>query len=272
MKPFAIAQLSDLHLTGRVGFDPSYQKFLSCLKVAKRHAQFLLLTGDLVNDGKKQGYDWLFQTLQQTGLDHACLAGNHDVTWVKEPHLPYPQRKFLPVAMDTRLIRRQCFAIGDWRLICLNSAKAGHEHGEIGQQDLAWLSGQLTTPTPTIVALHHPPTKVGSAWIDALKLANAAQLLSTLHRFDCVRAVVCGHVHQAHTLSDNTMTILTCPAVSHQFLPFSDAFAQDPRPSGFRLLRLGKTLHTQVFRVINPKRSVSSQRFTAPFEDTFGKI
>lgn len=249
MKTLVIAQLSDLHLTGQMGTDPSYQRFLSCLQGAVRHAQFLLLTGDLVNDGKQEGYDWLFSALNNTGLEYACLAGNHDVTVVKHPHLPYPKRQFLPTAMDNRLIKRQCVVLGDWRLVCLNSAKAGCEYGELTTQDLWWLEQQLATAMPTLIALHHPPIKVGSAWIDTLKLCNHEAFLKLIQRFDHVRAVVCGHVHQAHTYSQDHFNILTCPAVSRQFLPFSDEFAIDTRPSGFRLLALGKTLKTQVYRV-----------------------
>lgn len=249
MKPFVMAQLSDLHLSGQVGFDPSYQKFLCCLEAAKHQAQFLLLTGDLVNDGSTAGYDWLFATLDATRLDYACLAGNHDVTMVKNPHLPYHARQFLPIAMDARLVKRKCLTVGAWRLLCLNSAKAGCDYGEIVPEDLAWLSKQLATPTPTLIALHHPPIKVGSAWIDTLKLSNAEDLFTVLQQSKHAQALVCGHVHQACEHWHNDLKILTCPAVSRQFLPHSDEFAIDNRPSGFRLIELDTTLKTQVFRI-----------------------
>ena len=66
---FNIVQLSDLHLTGDIGQAPSYQRFLAVFQTAKHlNPDLWLLTGDLVNDGNSDAYDWLFNQLQATKI------------------------------------------------------------------------------------------------------------------------------------------------------------------------------------------------------------
>lgn len=290
---FRIAQLSDLHLTGdfnQTKQDPSVRQFLACLGLALSYQpDFLLLTGDLINNGDKDGYAWLFDTLTQTGVPFVCLAGNHDVTFELGHELPYEQRQFFPIAKDERLISHACFvffkshgriAIRPYlskvnlstfsqfsplpsrpthQLICLNSAVSGKEFGRLSPNTLAWLDTILSqTSYSTIIALHHPPINIGSAWIDDLRLQNDDELFAILKKYPHIHTILTGHVHQAHTLSHANVQILTAPAVSRQFLPFSDTFALDDDPTtgqaGFRLIDLSDTapyLDSQVIRLLN---------------------
>lgn len=266
---FRIAQLSDLHLTGdftQTKQDPSVRQFLACLGLALSYQpDCLLLTGDLINNGDKDGYAWLFDTLTQTGVPFVCLAGNHDVTFELGYELPYEQRQFFPIAKDERLIDHACFELPNhFQLICLNSAVSGKEFGRLSTDTLTWLETTLSqTSHCTIIALHHPPINIGSAWIDALRLQNGDELFAILQNHPHAHTLLTGHVHQAHTLSHANVQILTAPAVSRQFLPFSDTFALDDDPTtgqaGFRLIDLSDTapfdtasyLDSQVIRLPN---------------------
>lgn len=240
-----IAQLSDLHLTHHIGKDDCYQRFMACLELALTYQpDFLLLTGDLINDGNKDGYDWLFDTLNQTGVDFCCLAGNHDGTLELNHHLPFNEREFLPVEFDHRLSDCQQIWLGNHQLLTLNSAVPAHIKGHLHRHQLKWLDDTLSThPNPAIIALHHHPIRVRSQWIDAHKLDNGDTLLSLLQHHRHAHTIVCGHVHQAHTFShhyssDHHIQLLTCPATSRQFLPFADDFGLDSKASGFRLITL----------------------------------
>lgn len=250
-KPFTIAQLSDLHLTGEVGQADSYRKFLACLELAIRHQpDFLLLTGDLVNHhpspdphSSQTGYEWLFAVLKNTRLPFITLAGNHDVTLEINSHLPYEHRQFLPIAKDDRLADKVRLSLGDYQLLCLNSAVSGQEFGWLSDDTLVWLDEILSThPQPVLIALHHPPVAVGSLWIDELRLKNGDELFAILEKHPHAHTLVCGHVHQACELWYKGVQILTTPAVSRQFLPLSDTFALDTDEitgqAGFRLIRL----------------------------------
>lgn len=244
-KHLTIAQISDLHLIGKVGTHDSYQRFLGVLQlVITQNPDLLVLTGDLVNDGNSTAYDWLFATLQRTKIPFVCLVGNHDVTHEIGIDLPFNERIHLPITPDKRLpmTHRIFLARQNWQLLLVNTATMGRDDGRIAQTDLAWLEQMLATHTvPTIIALHHQPLAIGSRWIDDLMLQNADEFWQIISRHTHAQAVICGHVHQAHQLdapTDHQCTLFTCPAVARQFLPFADNFALDELPAGFRLLQI----------------------------------
>lgn len=254
--PFVIAQISDLHLSPHT---PSYREtFLAVLALAQNYApDLLLLTGDLVNDGDKDGYDWLFDVLQKTGTPFLCLAGNHDVTHELGADLPFEQRTFLPTPADPRLIDTHRLSLDvqgtRWQLLAVNSAVNGQIYGRLDDDKLTFLKNHLTKSLPTLIALHHHPHPVGSAWIDEYRLKNADEFWRTLATFDNAKAILCGHVHQTHSLMVQGVALSTCPATSRQFAPHRDEFAIDDIAAGFRLIQIcnKKTLVTCVKRVQN---------------------
>lgn len=241
-----IAQISDLHLSGQPSCAPSYQKFLHVLALAQRERpNLLLLTGDLVNDGDKRAYDWLFDTLARTNLAFACIAGNHDVTLEHHKHLPFERRTFEPIAADARLLDKHKITItlaqGVWQILLLNSAVGGKIYGQLNADSLTWLQCHLRTQIPTIIAMHHHPTDVASAWIDAHCLQNKAEFWRIINDCPHVKAVLCGHVHQAHQLiapTQHQCTVYTCPSTDRQFMPHQDSFMLDNQLGGLRILRL----------------------------------
>lgn len=251
-KSITIAQLSDLHLSKAVGTDISYEKFTACLDVVLSYRpDFLLLTGDLVNDGDALSYHWLFDQLKQTNLPFAAIAGNHDVTYEHNSHLPFADRHFSPISADKRLVANERYVLGDWQLLCLDSTLPAYTHGHLSDDSLAWLDYTLNRhQMPAIIAMHHQPLPVLSAWIDSYKLDNADDFWQILEHQKHARAIVCGHVHQAHTITHKHSTLYTCPAISRQFKPFAPQFALDNQASGFRLFKLtGTHLHSQIIRL-----------------------
>lgn len=257
---FVIAQISDLHLSTHV--PTNTDKFLKVLDFALTFKpNLLLLTGDLVNDGYLPLYDWLFAALDKTNTPYLCLAGNHDVTHEIGHDLPFDKRTFLPIAKDDRLIDTHRLVIdlphATWQLLAVNSALHGHIYGRLDDAQLAFLKTHLNHAMPTLIALHHHPTPVGSAWIDEHMLQNGDEFWAILNAHTTNTAnrphVLCGHVHQAHILQQNGGTLYTCPATSRQFAPHQDEFGIDDVASGFRLLQLhnNRTLDTWVKRLDN---------------------
>lgn len=236
---FIIAQISDLHLSKHEA--GSFERFLAVLHLAKnQNPNLLLLTGDLVNDGDSDGYDWLFQTLTQTGIPFLCLAGNHDVTREIGHHLPFDKRQFLPRPKDGHLIDAHRLLIelpkANWQLLAVNSALNGHIKGHLPQSAGQFIKHKLQHAMPTLIALHHHPLAVNSAWIDAHMLDNHKEFWQLIGDYQA--HIVCGHVHQAHTLYHQQSILYTCPAVSRQFTPHQDQFCIDTRQAGYRLITL----------------------------------
>lgn len=249
---FNIAQISDLHLTGRVGHAESYQRFLQVLSLAvDDRPDLLLLTGDLINDGNSTGYDWLFERLVATRLPFVCIAGNHDVTHEIGVGLPFAQRQHIPIIPDHRLC--DCHSIDicvddcQWRMLLLNSAVNGETHGSLPHSSLEWLEYNLNHhPHPTLIALHHHPVPMRSAWMDAYILDNKEDFWQVISHHSHVQAVLCGHVHQAHDIHPFThhpVRLLTCPSTDRQFAPFCDKFTLGDAPAGYRLIQLSNTAH-----------------------------
>lgn len=250
---FVIAQISDLHLSKH---HPAYlEQFLAVLHLALNHQpNLLLLTGDLVNDGDKDGYDWLFNTLKSTNTPFLCLAGNHDVTHEIGHDLPFDKRQFLPIPLDARLIDKHRLIINTagttWQLLAVNSAVNAQIYGHLTNETLGFLQHHLCNNLPTLITLHHHPIPVGSAWIDEYLLKNHDEFWHTLAHAPRPPHIICGHVHQAHTLQEQYGTLYTCPAASRQFMPHQDDFGLDTLSAGFRLIHLNNTnLNSRIVRL-----------------------
>lgn len=201
----------------------------------------LVLGGDLVDDGSPAGYRRLDSRLAELGRPVLAMAGNHDDPAAMTRHLKHAQ-------VNGQL------QIAGWSLIALNSHRTDSDAGRIGHAAITALDRTLArTQSPTVVFVHHPPCSLDSAWLDAIGLEDAASLLQTLGAHSEVRAVVCGHAHQAaHRRIAGGIDCWTTPATMRQFRPGSPAFAPDQqRTPGYRWLSLSDDgrIHTRVHRV-----------------------
>ena len=242
---WTVAQLTDPHLLadpgGRYRGINSFARFRSCLRsVCSIDPDLILLTGDLGQDETWAAYGLLRDQLATCGSPALVMAGNHD-----HPHLLRsclgPQAWVAPCGV----------AVGNWLVVGLNSHVAGCKGGHISTAQLDWLAGILPThPGPCLVALHHPPTIIGSLRMDPIALEAPGRLLSLLRSFPQVRGVVFGHVHQAWQ-QQTPLPLMACPSTALQISPAQPSAYPDA--PGWRLLRLEANgrLHTQVMRIVN---------------------
>lgn len=246
-----LLQLTDTHLScppGRVikGLLTN-DSFRAVLAQARLDSDWppdlILLTGDLAEDPACATYEWLAERLEETGIPCAALPGNHDA--------PETMRHCLE---RKQLCMPRLVAAGDWRIICLNSQVQHQVGGRLTEEELEALATCLEAagPAQVLVAVHHPPIRVGSAWIDALGLENGDLLLHRLHRHPTARAVLFGHIHHPVDVSDGGLRVLGSPSTCYQFALATDSFAIDPLPPGYRWLRLGPDgqIDTRVERLV----------------------
>ncbi len=228
-----LVQISDCHLhadpaaRARAGF-PLRQLEAVVQAVNRERPDMVLVTGDLSNDETAASYQLATRSLGRLAAPWFWLAGNHD-----DPALMAESRELLD-ELD----------LDAWRLLLLDTRVSGQPHGELGAEGLAMLAERLEQDSrPTLIAMHHPPLPVGSAWIDALGLEDREDFWHTLSPFTQVRAIFCGHVHQAFAshqhLADAEVAVYACPSTTDQFLPGAEAFAIDEasRP-GYRVIDL----------------------------------
>ncbi|MBB3142542.1 metallophosphoesterase [Halomonas organivorans] len=230
---------ADRHARSRIGV-PQRQLERVVAAALRLRPDLVLVTGDVSEDRSAASYAEAARLFSGFGCPWSWLPGNHD-----EPRLMAECRHF-----DATL------ALGERRLLLLDTQRIGEEAGELGVARLAALDERLAEDTrPTLVAMHHPPVAVGSAWMDALGLRDAAAFWDCLAGHRHVEAVLCGHIHQAFSghgpASAGRVPVYGCPSTSDQFLPGSIDFAVDEAAwPGFRVIDLGVgKLETWVERV-----------------------
>jgi Icc protein len=245
-----LVQITDTHLfatPGRrlkgVDVDAGLAAVVAAIGRDHPAAEAVLLTGDLVHEETTGAYARLEAALAPLGLPVYCLPGNHE---------------------DKALLAERCGAspflhyerqavVGDWRVILLDSARPPEPAGWLPPAELAFLDAALAADPdrPALVGLHHPPIPVGSAWLDPMAVGNGEQLVRVIGPHPQVRAVVFGHIHQAFDAQVQGVRYLGAPSTCAQFLPGAAESAVDPRPPGYRWLRLNRdgSLATGVTRV-----------------------
>jgi len=230
-KTFRLVQLTDLHLLAdpraRYRGKATRTSFLNALALATRlKPDLLLLTGDLAEDEQPATYLWLYQQLENSQLTWQWLPGNHDQ--------PEQMNRLKPSDFY-----QQTEA---WQILGLNSHLPGATQGKLAASQLKQLKRALEKNTPLLIALHHPPVKVGSEWKDALALENAEAFWALLKDKPQAKLVIFGHVHQAFSCYKHHSLNLATPATSVQFTANTDNFALSPSAAAaLRLIRLKPT-------------------------------
>ncbi|WP_110692216.1 phosphodiesterase [Salinicola halophyticus] len=236
-----LVQISDCHLladpkgASRKGF-PLRQLHAVVERARALRPDVLLVTGDIAQDETSVAYRHASEAFAALECPWFWIPGNHD-----QPELMAECQPF-----------HEEVDLGEWRVLLLDSRVSGQPGGELGQRQLQRLASQLEADDrPVLVALHHPPLDVGSVWMDAIGLKDRDALWQTLSPYPQVKALICGHIHQAFAAWQGMVAVYGCPATSDQFLAKSHEFATDEaaRP-GLRVIDLrGEALSTWVERV-----------------------
>lgn len=191
----------------------------------------VVVTGDLSQDESKESYIRLAEILAPLGKPIYCLPGNHDQG---------DNMKAGILQADGTISECRSLLLGTWQVILLNTAERQRVDGHLSDAELSLLDNKLAKfPKHNhLVAMHHQPLPVGSAWMDRICLDNPDSLMAILARHTKVRAVIYGHVHQKFESEQNGTKFLSAPSTCVQFKPQSDYFAVDTAMPGFRWLKL----------------------------------
>nr|BAL53724.1 calcineurin phosphoesterase C-terminal domain protein [uncultured Gammaproteobacteria bacterium] len=237
-EPLKVLQLSDCHLREQpgqllMGVDTE-QSLLDVLAHLERCAlwppDLILLTGDLVQDPSASAYERLLCHLESLHLPWVALPGNHDD--------PEWMARILGRSQILHCAKR--ILTPSWQILCLNSHLPGSPAGYLNAGELEFLTQSLKhgPDLPALVAVHHPPLSICSAWMDTMALVNGEELLRLLERFPKVKGVVFGHVHQVVASRYGSIGLWSAPSTCFQFQPGAPSFALDPSPAGWRWLEL----------------------------------
>jgi Icc protein len=133
----------------------------------------------------------------------------------------------------------------------LDSVIADEAGGHLEAQQLALLDAALEeTDRHVLVCMHHQPVDIGSTWIDTMRIDNPTALFDVLDRYDHVRGLLWGHVHQAFDAWRQRLRLMASPSTCVQFAPRAHDFQVGEEAPGFRLLALlpDGTIRTEILR------------------------
>jgi len=189
----------------------------------------VLVSGDIVQDESRAGYELFRSEMGALGVSVLCLPGNHDDPKLMDEILSGAPFQFCGSVR-----------IAGWSLILLNTFLTGEDAGGLGDRRLEALSAALHEHRGqhVLICMHHQPLNMGSRWLDGVGLRDADQFLRIVDASTNVRGVIWGHVHQASERTRGNIRFLSAPSTCSQFLPSSDFFAIDTRPPGMRWFTL----------------------------------
>jgi 3',5'-cyclic AMP phosphodiesterase CpdA len=243
-KPFVLVQISDPHIGATWAHGDPVARLRETVDAVRRlpdRPDAVLVTGDLADNGADDEYEVVRDAVAAIGAPVYVLPGNHD----KRDAL----RRSFELDGDAGTPVRAAADLGPLRLVMLDSTVPGHDHGELDDEQLAWLDAELAVAPeqPTIVAMHHPPLLTGSDVWDEFALLSRARiaLADAVIRHRNVSRIVAGHVHRTIVADLAGQVVLAIPStyVQAELDLTSDELRFSDDPPAF-------ALHTVVDRVI----------------------
>jgi 3',5'-cyclic-AMP phosphodiesterase len=232
-----ILQFTDTHLfannDGRLMGVDTYSTCQQVMEVAKEQEEspdLVLLTGDLSQDETPASYERLAELVQNFKVPVYFLPGNHDqVDLMIEAFGKQPMFK-----------AERAIELDSWQIVLLDSTVPNEVGGHLRADQLELLDRALSANPDkhALIALHHHPLPIGSAWIDQIPADNGQEFFKVVDRHPQVRMVLWGHVHQEYESERNGVLLRATPSTCVQFLPGSESFGLDKRMPGYRWIRL----------------------------------
>lgn len=206
----------------------SLSMVMDLIDAEQRHIDLVLATGDLSQDGSSESYARFHQHMDRFACPVYWLPGNHDLTDIMTNH--QAARHMSPCVIP----------VNGWNIIMLDSTIRGKVPGNFAESELVFLQKALqdSTDKHVLIALHHQPVPVGSAWLDQQIVTNAEAFFRVVDQFNNVRSIIWGHVHQVFETRRKGVRLMSVPSTCVQFLPNSTDFAVDKENPGYRWLDL----------------------------------
>ncbi|AWB90641.1 phosphodiesterase [Salinibacterium hongtaonis] len=194
-----IAHISDTHflagdrkLHGAVDTVRNLERALAQLERSEIHPQALVFTGDLADLGEPDAYARLREMVEpvaeRMGAQVVWVMGNHD------ERLQFSSELF---GEESASPHDRVYDLDGLRIISLDSTVPGYHHGDLSDEQLAWLADVLATPAVhgTLIAMHHPPIPSPLLWaMQMLELQRQERFAQVIAGTD-VRAILAGHLH-----------------------------------------------------------------------------
>jgi len=154
--------------------------------------QALVFTGDLADRAEPAAYDRLRELVEPVAEGMSAtvvwVMGNHD------ERAAYAKSLF---GEGDESPQDRVHEVAGLRIVALDTTVPGYHHGDLTDEQLAWLTDVLATPAPhgTLLAMHHPPIPIPMMpAAEIIELADQQRLADAITGTD-VRGILGGHFH-----------------------------------------------------------------------------
>lgn len=210
--------MTDTHLVDAgqqlYAVNPTERLAAAVQSVCQEHpdAQFVAITGDLVQSGQEAQYRALREVLSPLPMPVYLVPGNHDQRFAM-------RRVFQDLASDEHGYVQYSVDVADSRLLFLDTLEPGHSGGMLCANRLNWLANelQLSNRRRVYLFMHHPPLAVGLPVMDCMGLAEPERFWSTVASHgQNVRHIFFGHLHRPVQGTINGIGFSCSPSTHHQ--------------------------------------------------------
>jgi 3',5'-cyclic-AMP phosphodiesterase len=195
-----IAQVSDTHIVAKnrhwqaeplTEIHKRLSKVIGYLNALDPAPDVVLFTGDITDEGDKDAYYYFKELVSPLKFPYFVIPGNHDqreemrLAFIEEPYMP--KRGFIHYSIENYPVR----------LIGLDTLVEGEAYGKICKERLDWFEQTLkaSPEKPTLIFMHHPPTKLGVKLFDEIICFTPDEFHSLILKYDNLLGIVAGHYH-----------------------------------------------------------------------------
>lgn len=242
MERLTIIQLSDTHLhpEGQLlhGTIDSWQRTEQALEAAAcLEPDAIVVTGDIADRGSpihERAAELFNRTQRVLDCPVISVPGNHDPLGTVGESFNTRRLSTGPRPADT------VHEVHGLRIIGLDSGGFQLAQGNLEREQLDWLSMLLAAPAPrgSLLLLHHPPVEATNEARAGRGLQNPMELAAITAGSD-IRAILCGHYHQASTSQLVNTPVFMAPAVSYNMNPFAPTQIVAEPAAAFNVINVG---------------------------------
>ncbi|WP_182376788.1 metallophosphoesterase [Nocardioides sp. WS12] len=267
-----VAHLSDPHLLasslqyGVVDTAAHLERALERLARLPMPPQALVFTGDLADKAEPAAYTKLREIVEPAaealGAEVVWVMGNHDEREV------YSRELF---GAESDAPQDRVHDINGLRIVALDTSVPGWHHGELSDDQLAWLTDVLTEPAPhgTLLAMHHAPIPVPMLRLaELIELHDQERLAAVVAGTD-VRGILGGHFHftSFSTFAGVPVSVASATCYTSEVLPNQRLLSGVDASQAFTMLHLyeDRIVHSVVPAMDGPEVTGHGLEMLAPF-------
>ncbi|MCS6872379.1 MAG: metallophosphoesterase [Anaerolineae bacterium] len=215
---------------------PNFEAVVSAINALPFKIDFVLHTGDVVENGAAEEYALAKPLLAQLRFPIYYANGNHDNSDLLQREL---------IGIHTPNERYDCtFSIKGVQIAILDSSNRRDHTGILTESQLEALRSLCTSEgVPLIIALHHPPVPLDTPWLDSGWCDSNGELCGTMllenwQAFQSaiapararLRGVFFGHIHHACQVWNNGILYCAAPSTFGQLASYPEQRAPQPTP------------------------------------------